>query len=92
MPLADASFAAAALSRKEPLVAGAATADAALAAAFLAAKSEAAATQERVRAAALAWEGERSTANTLTRRIAEVLVPPVVPFTEHAHLKAYEHA
>ena len=28
----------------------------------------------------------------LTRRVAEAVVPPVVSFTEHAHLKAYERA
>jgi len=40
-------------------------------AALLAAKSEAAAAQERVRMAALAWERERSAADALTRRVAE---------------------
>src|SRR6185437_14425480 len=46
-------------------------ADAALAAALLAAKSEASAAQERVRVAALAWERERATADALALRVAE---------------------
>jgi len=45
--------------------------DAALAAALLAAKSEASAAQERVRVAALAWERERATADALAFRVAE---------------------
>ena len=44
---------------------------AALAAALLAAKSEASATQEQVRVAALAWERERATADALVLRVAE---------------------
>jgi hypothetical protein len=46
-------------------------ANAALAAALLAAKSEASAAQERVRVAALAWERERGTADALALRVAE---------------------
>ncbi|CAN6354820.1 unnamed protein product [Urochloa humidicola] len=49
----------------------AASAEAALTAALLAAQTEAAAAQERVRVAALAWERERTTAETLARRVAE---------------------
>src|SRR6185312_4647482 len=59
----DAPFAAAALRGQQ--------ADAALAAALLAAKSEASAAQERVRVAALAWERERATADALALRVAE---------------------
>ena len=46
-------------------------ADAALAAALLAAKSEASAAQERVRVAALTWERERATADALALWVAE---------------------
>jgi len=46
-------------------------ADAALAAALLAAKSEASAAQERVRVAAIAWERERATTHALALRVAE---------------------
>ncbi|XP_039815379.1 nascent polypeptide-associated complex subunit alpha, muscle-specific form-like [Panicum virgatum] len=90
-PPADAPFAAAAF-RGLPIVARAAPAEAALAAALLVAKSEAAESQERIRAAALTWERERSTADALTRRVADAkhyfLVssgkqPVVVPFTAH---------
>jgi len=56
---------------KQPGFDKAASADAALAAALLAAKTEAAAAQERVRAAALALERERTAADALARRIAE---------------------
>jgi len=59
------------LSSGQHPVAGAPTADAALAAALLAAKAEAAAAQERVRAAVLAWERERSAADDLARRVAK---------------------
>ena len=97
MPPADAPFAAAAF-RGQPIAAGAATADDALAAALLAVKSEASAAQERARAAALAWERERSAADALTRRVAEVehyfrvsSVPqPVVPFTEHGASSSHQ--
>jgi hypothetical protein len=88
----DAPFATAAFHGTPPLVAGAAPADAALATALLAAKSEATAAQERVRVAALAWERERTAADALAHRIAEaehyLLLSsgqqPVVPFAEHA--------
>ena len=73
MPPVDVPFAAAAF-REQQIVAGAATADAALAAAFLAAKYEAAAAQERVRAAALAWERECSAADALTRLVKRPLM------------------
>ena len=63
MPPADAPLAAEALRGQQ--------ADAALAAALLAAKSEASAAQERVRVAALAWERERATADALALRVAE---------------------
>jgi len=63
MPPADAPLSAIAI-RGQP-------ADAALAAALLAAKSEASAAQERVRAASLAWERERATADALALRVAE---------------------
>ena len=46
-------------------------ADAALAAALLAAKSEASAAEERVRVAALTWESERAAADASARRVAE---------------------
>ena len=46
-------------------------ADAALAAALLAAKSEASAAQERVHVAALAWERERAAAEASALRVAE---------------------
>ena len=46
-------------------------ADAALAAALLAAKSEASAAQERVRVAALAWERERTAADASALWVAE---------------------
>ena len=59
MTPANAPFAAAAF-RGQPIAAGAATADDALAAALLAAKSEASAARERARAAALTWERKRS--------------------------------
>ena len=93
MPPADAPFAAAAF-RGQQLAAGAATADTALAAALLAAKSEALAAQERVCAAALAWERERSAADALSRRIAAekhyFLVPPIVPFPEHGASSSHQ--
>ena len=83
MPPEDAPLAAAALRGQQ--------ADAALAAALLAAKSEASAAHEWVRVAALAWERERATADALARRVAEaehyILLPgpwPAVPFVEHA--------
>ena len=63
MSPADAPLAAAALRGQQ--------ADVALTAALLAAKSEASAAQERVRVAALAWERERATADTLALRVAE---------------------
>ena len=63
MPPEDAPLAAATLRGQQ--------ADAALAAALLAAKSEASAAQERVRVAALAWERERATADALALRVAE---------------------
>ena len=46
-------------------------ADAALAAALLAAKSEASMAQERLRVAALAWEHERAAAEASALRVAE---------------------
>jgi len=70
MPPAVAPFAVADF-RGQQIAANAGTTDAALTAALLAAKSEASAAQERVRAAALAWERERSAADALTRRVAE---------------------
>ena len=90
MPPADAPYAAAALRGQQ--------ADAALATALPAAKSEASAAQERVRAAALAWERERSVADALTRRVAEVEhyfrvssgPQPVVPFTEHGASSSHQ--
>ena len=60
---ADAPLSAAALRGQQ--------ADAALAAALLAAKSEASAAQERLRAAALAWERQRATTDALALRVAE---------------------
>ena len=63
MSPADAPLSAAALRGRQ--------ADAALAAALLAAKSEASAAQERVRVAAIAWERERATADALALRVAE---------------------
>ena len=63
MPPEDAPLAAAALRGQQ--------ADAALAAALLAPKSEASAAQERVRVAALAWEHECATADALALRVAE---------------------
>ena len=63
MSPADAPLSAAAL-RGQP-------ADAALAAALLAAKSEASAAQERLRAAALAWERERTAVDASALRVAE---------------------
>ena len=63
MAPADAPLAAAALRGQQ--------ADVALAAALLAAKSEASAAQERVRVAALAWEREHATADALALRVAE---------------------
>jgi hypothetical protein len=74
------------------LITGATPADTTLAAALLAAKSEAAAAQERVRTAAIASERERSAADALASRVAKaehyVLLSsgqqPVVPFAEHA--------
>ena len=46
-------------------------ADAALAAALLAAKSEASVAQERLRVASLAWESERAAADASALRVAE---------------------
>ena len=63
MAPADAPLAAAAFRGQQ--------ADTALAAALLAAKSEASAAQERVRVAALALERERATADALALRVAE---------------------
>jgi len=98
MPPADSPYAAAAFRGKEPLVAEAATADAALAAALLAAKSEAAAARKRVRTAAIALERERSATDALARRVAEaehyILLSsgqqPVVPFAEHAASSSHQ--
>ncbi|XP_039780721.1 calphotin-like [Panicum virgatum] len=72
MPPADAPFAAVSF-RWQQMSAGAATAEAALAAALLAAKSEASAAQERIRTIAFAWEH----------------LQPVVPFTEHGALSSH---
>ena len=63
----DSHRAAAIATGKQPLPAGVATADSALTAALLAAKTEAAAAQEHVLAAALAWERERAAADALAR-------------------------
>ena len=70
MSPADAPLAAAAIRGQQ--------ADAALAAALLAAKSEASAAQERVRVVALTWERERerATADALALRVAEAALPP----------------
>jgi hypothetical protein len=96
MSPADAPVAAAAFCGKQ-IVDGATAANAALAAALLAAKSEAAAAQERVRGAALAWERERSAVDALARRVAEaehyILFTgqqPAVPFVEHAAASSHQ--
>ena len=70
-PLHDPARAAAIAAGKQPVAAGSATADSALAAALHAAKTEAAASQEHVHAAALAWDRERTEADALARRVAE---------------------
>ena len=92
MPPVDAPFATATFRGMPALITGATPADTTLAAALLAAKSEAAAAQERVRTAPIASERERSAADALASRVAEaehyVLLSsgqqPVVPFAEHA--------
>ena len=70
-PLHDPARAAAIAAGKQPFTAGSATADSALVAALHATKTEATASQEHVRAAALAWDCERTEADALARCVAE---------------------
>jgi hypothetical protein len=72
MPPATGPFSATAFLRGiSPRPSTVAAADSALAAALENAKTVAAAAEERVRVAALAWEHERTTADTLARQVAE---------------------
>ena len=96
--LRDAHRAAAIAAGKQPLPAGVATADSAPTAALLAAKTEAAAAQEHVRAAALAWERERAAADALARQVAEaehyLFVSsdwqPIVHFTDNVASSSHQ--